>query len=576
MPRCPLRFALITLLACGCQHRLPSPCPTLPAVRPPSPAIPSSPADTERKLDIQLTPLPDRGALAVAITATGPSADLGRWCLPKAASWTLDAVDSEGEQLDASKTNQGLSIPRVQSTTVRVRYVVTESSAPPGALPTLEVTPDRFQASGDSILMMPCSFDSHSITANLRFDLEAIQIHDRKGGASSFGPGDRTVSTSPRELRVSTFAAGAIGTALFDAVEGRDEAAWFGFTTFDPRPIAADIAALRTAITKSLGPPSFEAESQLFITDARAPGEFRVRRRGRGVTAHVGAGQPWSSDLRIAVAAAVVHSWIGTQVWIGPSQEKQGEGYWFSEGLTRHLARDLLFRYGWITPEEMAGEVHGLMTTLATSPLRDQTNAQLASRAEDPEALRVLVARGALHAGRMDHLLRHKSKGRKGLPDLVRSLIAKAAGSGGVLAEAAWVEALSTTLESDTNAVFREDILDGRPSEPPATMLGPCFDRVQRNYVRFELGFDNEASWTSGSKKAMGVRAEGPAARAGLREGDKIIDASLPRGNPDELVRLTIERVGERKTVEYLPRGAARSWFGWRRNRVPEAGCVGP
>jgi hypothetical protein len=568
-------------LALGCQpcpH--PRPCPkTAPTVALDAAAPAPSIATPTPSLTITVFPKPAEAALHMNVVATGAARDLSRWCLhdPQTA-WTMIGAVSGTSPIDSPAPEQDVvTFPVPEDGTLRVSYRVAERTTPVGAAPSIEVMPDIFQAVGAAFLLLPCSLDDRVVPVEIRFDLSDVTPHGAKGGATSYGVGDvQRVRTTGRELRTSMFAAGAIGTARFEAEEGHDEAAWFGYTVFDPRPIAADVAALRTAIAKSLGPPSHVAESLLIVADARHVGAYRVHRQGRGVSLHLGTAQPWSGDLRIAVAAAVLHGWIGTQVWIGPTEsERQAEGYWFSEGVTRHLARDLLFRFGWLTPMEALEEAQGLVGTATTSPLRSLDNATLAKRPDDPEVARLLVARGALYAARFDTLLRERTDGKRGLIDVVQELIERARGSKGVLPLESWNDAVRAELGAGELENFQRGVEKGEPVELPGGVLGPCFTRARRVYTRYDLGFDRKASWSETPHRALGVRAHGPADKAGLREADVIVASEIAPGQTEAPVALTVERDGERKQIRYVPRGASISGVGWRRNRVPDAACVG-
>src|SRR5690606_37221536 len=109
----------------------------------------------------------------------------------------------------------------------------------------------------------------------------------------------------------------------------------------------------------------------LFIPDARPPGEFVAARRGASVAVLLGVSEPWSAPLRIATATEIIHGWIGAALWVGPTDAgHEAEAYWFTEGVARGLARDLLFRFGLISPADLLDEMHGLAAVAATSPHR--------------------------------------------------------------------------------------------------------------------------------------------------------------------------------------------------------------
>src|SRR6185503_20060148 len=235
--------------------------------------------------------------------------------------------------------------------------------------------PNRFQASGEALLLLPDGLDDRPVNASIRFDTAKYGVNEDLGEivaspASSFGVGvAREVTALGRELRLGAYIAGRRGHALFEAPEGHDEAAWFGYTSFDPRPIAADVAAFRTAVRELFRDKSQAPMTLLIVADARQPGTFVASRRAQSVLVHVGVSEPWSGPVRIAVAAEVLHAWIGGRLWVGPDDPAhEREAYWFTEGVTRQLARDLLFRFGLITPAELLDELHGLAGVLATSP----------------------------------------------------------------------------------------------------------------------------------------------------------------------------------------------------------------
>lgn len=108
-------------------------------------------------------------------------------------------------------------------------------------------------------------------------------------------------------------------------------------------------------------------------------------RRARGVLLHVGTGDRWSGPLRISVGIGILHASMGERLWVGPPEpSREGEGLWFSQGVARHLSRDLQFRYGLLSAAEVASEVNGLEATLATAPRRREGNAALGARRASP------------------------------------------------------------------------------------------------------------------------------------------------------------------------------------------------
>jgi predicted metalloprotease with PDZ domain len=287
-------------------------------------------------------------------------------------------------------------------------------------------------------------------------------------------------------------------------------------------------------------------------------------------------GEPWSAPVRIAVAAEVLHAWIGGRLWIGPDDAAhEAEAYWFTEGVARGFARELLFRFGLITAAELIEEVQGLAALVSTSPLRRESNSALAARAREPGVLPLLVARGALYAARADVLVRKKSGGKRRLDDVLRALYERAKEKRAALPTSAWSEALAAEAGAGEPEAFAAAIEKGAALELPEGVFGPCFRSEKRRYQLFDFGFDEEATRAAPRHVIAGLRPGGPAERAGLRAGDELAETQATRGRSDVPVTLTVQRGGESKRIRYLPAGAYAPGPGWsRRKDVGDEACA--
>lgn len=590
MPSCsgPRRRALTLLFAlsaCSPPPRAPASVssPWQPTTAPAAePARAPEPHEGAPSLVITLTPVSAESRVGVEVVATGPADTLRRWRIESPGPDSLRAIearDASGvlpHRFEPSASGPGLLDLDVREGPVRLVYQVESRPRPPYRPVGVAITPDTFEASGESLLLLPVSMTDVVVPVVIRFSLDSLHPHGGAKGASSFGVGDhRSTRASAKELSSGTFLAGALGRAWFDAAEGRDEAAWMGYTAFDPRPIAADVAAFRTAVAQRFGPPSTVDATLLFATDARPRGTFRVRRRTRGVVVHTAASEPWSAPLRIAVAAAALHDWIGGRLWIGPTDPRdEGRAYWFSEGINRHFARDLLFRFGLISPDEMLDEIRGLTTTALASPSAGASNDELGGRIRDPGALAVVVARGALYGARLEALVRARSGGKRTLAHVVRELMDRARATGGALGLDAWLETIEREVGTGEKEVFERMVMAGGKVELPAGALGPCFVPIRQPYVSFDLGFDADASLFT--RVVTRSRPGGPADRAGLREGDAVVRSKVAWGDPTEPVEIEVERDGKREVVRYLPVGGRANGPGWRRRPgVGDERCAG-
>lgn len=450
-----------------------------------------------------------------------------------------------------------------------------------GKLPWVLVDPDRLEFVGDA-LVLPDIDENQKINVGLKVDLSTYGTDGEKGtfvsgGASSYGIGAaREMNTSMRELRNAVFAAGRMGTAIFDAQEGHDEAAWFGYTAFDPRPVSADTAAFRTAAAEFFGERNTVPQTLLIVPVPGPAGAFVASRKTQSVLLHVAVADTWSGPLRIATAVETLHAWIGERLWIGPEEPaRTNEGVWFADGFARYLARDLLFRFGLVTPLELAAEVNSLESVLAMSPFAKETNAALAARTKESGVVQTLVARGALYATQVDAAIRQKTSNKRTLNDVIRALYKKAAEKRGPLNTSVWTEALQAELGPSGPKDFAAIIERGAAMDLPSNALGPCFKKEARTYAQYDLGFDDVTSRQTKPPKVVGVRKDGPAYRAGLRDGMEIINLQRNPGRSDVEAVVLIAKGEKTEAIRYEPAGAKVKSRGWIRVKdVPDEKCT--
>ncbi|MEJ7730766.1 MAG: hypothetical protein WKG00_16305 [Polyangiaceae bacterium] len=188
-------------------------------------------------------------------------AALGEWQLEGAG---LDVAsprvaDGRGELAATTRGTRRVAIvptaPRALP--LRLRYHVAAEVPSPDRPPSVALDPDRLDARGGALIALPSAIGETPFA--LRVDIAAGELGPGHGqgegrAATSFGIGDaRVAEVGASEVRDSVLVGGMLGHARLDGPEGHDEAAWFGFTAFDPRLAVADIAAFRTAFRQLLG-----------------------------------------------------------------------------------------------------------------------------------------------------------------------------------------------------------------------------------------------------------------------------------------------------------------------------------
>ena len=455
--------------------------------------------------------------------------------------------------------------------------------APPGPLPvevpaalTMRLDRTHMLVSGEELLLLPAEPQAQVVALSLELVPEGPLLRLASSlGAEPGTPGRARVE----DLRHAVFLAGTTGHALLRGPAGEDDFAWTGEPTFDLRWSAAETAGARTAVDLYFGavPEEVVRFTGLFVVDFEAEAEVQVVPRGPGLYVGLAGGARWHGPTRLAVAQGLVHRWVGGRLRLGDPGEPPETHAWFAEGYARFVAREVLFELGTLSMEEYAEEVNGHQAELALSSLRGAPVAEVAAAAAqgDRKAQALMTARGVLHATRVDAQIRGRREGRS-LRDVMRALVAEArAGKLATLPLRSCTEKLAAELGPAEVEVLRDAVLGAGTLRLPADALGLCFVRVPRVYTRFELGFDAAASQAEMPARVRGLRAGGPAARAGVREGELLLALTFQPDDAKTSATLALERGGREVTVSYRPAGESVRGQAWqRRPGVDEALCA--
>ncbi|HEY4121656.1 MAG TPA: hypothetical protein VGM56_27510, partial [Byssovorax sp.] len=301
-----------------------------------------------------------------------------------------------------------------------------------------------------------------------------------------------------------------------------------------------------------------------------------MSRRADSLLLHVGLQEPWGAAPRIALAHAMVQTWIGGVLWIGPDDAAhEAESYWFSEGVARYFAREILFRVGLLDPDEYRDAIALDLAIAFTSRRKGESNAALAAHVADEGALGLLVARGSLYALGASARIRQRTAGKRSLDAVMLALFERGrAEKRRVLPTSAWLDAIATEGGEAERAAFERSIGEGRAPALPSDALGPCFRRGQGRYPRFDVGFDEAATLASKDHVILGLERGGPAERAGLRAGDALVRSTRTPDSVKDGERLEVRRGDKTLELRYLPVGESYPGDVWTRVAgIPNEKC---
>jgi hypothetical protein len=589
----PLFLALL-----GCAHTEASaPCPQSPTATASSPPVETPKPAPGPPLAILLRPafLPVPIVhVEVDLDSRAPlgAVDLTRWRLNAGSVERIahaTARDNGGEiPVEIHVHGQGpallFTLARAPAGPVHVAYdVVTGDDAPDDPFGLL-VLDDRFRGAGEKLIALPESIED--IPMPIRLDIDGEPLRAERA-ASSLGVGAvRRATIRPRALRYASFLVGSLGTQLIDATEGHDEGAWLGYTMFDPRPVVAELAHVRTALAELFHSGSDGASTAwtyLIMARARPIGSFSTTPRFQSALLQVGPSEPWAGPLRLSMAQQLTRRWIGDAVRFSVPPGHEWELGWFNDGVARYVATVLLARLGLLSPSEWRDAIAGELSVLATSPYASQGSKELAAlAAEDPVARATMMARGALYALRESALIEARSKGKRRLENVLTDLLDRARpekfAAPTALPATAWLDTLSKD-DPDAAKSFDALVTKAGAIALPEAALGPCFRAEMGEYVAFDAGFDVEATRIDENGKVRGVRPGGPAAKAGLANGDVMESMSAREDDASVPVKIVVTRPGAAQKIQitYAPRGAHGRGQKWARvNGVPDDKCGEP
>jgi hypothetical protein len=538
-------------------------------------------------LVIRFEPVLGEGPVRLSVELTVRGISTRRWAFASAVAvepGELRARDEAGE-LAVVQGREGpawtVELARAPVGTLTFRYWFHPGDVSRGGpeLPAglvLRADHQRVLATAEEVLLLPRDDPGAAIAVELA--LLPVGTELRRVASTLGAPGwQGTVGLA--ELRHAAFLIGRLGQAEFRGPEGSDDFAWYGDTAFDLRWSAAETAGARTAVDAYFSATATRRFVGLMAVDVDFVGGTGVSvfARGEGLYVAIAPGARWDARARMAVAHGLVHRWIGGRLRLRSGDEGPEAGAWFSAGFARMVAREVLYDLGTLSGRDYAEEVNVHEAVLATAPLRRASNAEVAAAAAggDAEAQALLMARGVLYATRLAALLVARSGGRETLRELLGGLVQRAQAAGvGELPLEAFTERVAERLGQAEVGVFVGSVIEGGVLTLPADALGPCFVRTSRVYRRFDLGFAERATLEAEPPTIHGLRAGGPAARAGLKEGERVLALAIDPEDAMGPATVTVLR-GEREVqVTYRPASAPERGEGWsRRAGVSEREC---
>lgn len=266
-------------------------------------------------------------------------------------------------------------------------------------------------------------------------------------------------------------------------------------------------------------------------------------------------------ELNLLLAHELFHSWLPNKIQISQDKKYSDIRYeWFYEGFTDYFARKILLETGLITPEKYMEFLNKDILNVADNPHRAETYDQLMAAAKegrfDGVYKKLSYFRGALIALKWDMLIR-RGDGKRSLSDLIREAYVLAGKTGGKIPEQAFQD-LSKGFGIDAQADLEQYIMRGEAIEILPAIPIKGFELNEVEHPVFDLGFLLDL--TRRTKKMSGVVENGPAYRAGLRDGMEFVSAQNAnrssnswRADKPSIIVVKVDQ--EERTFEFFPHG---------------------
>ena len=265
-----------------------------------------------------------------------------------------------------------------------------------------------------------------------------------------------------------------------------------------------------------------------------------------------GIGLEPESDERLRVARVLAHehfhAWNGGRL---QPEEPEQLGYWFSEGFTEFYTGRVLLAAGLITPEQRVAGLNEMLQAYWSSPVRNAPASRIVEDFwTDPDVQKLPYQRGELVAILADDAIRRGSAGQLSLDDFMRDLVEQAPGT---YSTESMLARLQEWTDPELAQRLRAIVVDGADAVLPPGTWSPWVRVGSRQSATFELGFDREATMSTGL--VSGVRDGSAAWTAGLRNGQHATNLSLGPPVATSSVTLTIRDQGGTRDVTWLPAG---------------------
>ncbi|HRE60477.1 MAG TPA: hypothetical protein PL096_05140 [Micropepsaceae bacterium] len=382
----------------------------------------------------------------------------------------------------------------------------------------------------DPDLPLATSFGEGRAFAFTGQDNAAVQRHLAVGGDFRISSRDLNGKT----LRVAVRGAWKFDDAALASMAADIIAGHHRFLETPTEDFLVTLLPLTDEKYYSLGGTALDGTFAMFATDHAALGDFRY-----------------------LIAHEHLHKWFPDRLGGFPQgfDPTQPMRYWFSEGFTDYYTWRRLLADGVISVDEFASGWNAMLFAYGSSPARLQPNEEVGREFwSDSFTQKIPYQRGMMLAAMWDHRLRSLSSRKLDIDDVILAMQRRAQDGAVPPADALFPAVYSELSEISLADDLVRYIATGEAILLPDDLFSPCL-RVETSDVPvLDFGFDADASRETNI--VTGVRPLGPAARAGMRDGMRILDRRHS-GPPDSRrdLHYVVDDGGTVRDIIFKPAG---------------------
>jgi len=418
-----------------------------------------------------------------------------------------------------------------------------------------------FAGAGIGFLALPTKEGPYHV--RLRWNLSDVPRGSR--GEWSLGDGDVEVDAPAETLGFSYYAVGPL-KSIPEKSDGKFGLYWLANPPFDAALLGERITALYATMSRFF--QDADSSYRVFMRQNPYPGMGGSALASSFMFGYNAAENPTLDKLQGLLAHEMTHNW--------PALEgEHGDTAWYSEGTADYYSLLLSHRGGELPTQKFLAAINEKAAAYYTNPYIHLSNPRAAKLFwTDPIAQTVPYGRGFLYLVVTDAAIRGRSHGQRSLDDVVLELYRRKT-QREPYGIPQWLDLVGKEIGSPQARRAYDAMVSGTLQVPPAGRFAPCFRVVKRPTRAFELGFARAS--LNDERIVRGLDPDSAAARAGIRNGDSIVDVThLEQARKDDrqTITLVLHRDGADVAMTYLPRAGVVAGYGWvRDDAVPESSC---